>query len=95
MKIGGIVFIFLALATMGLWFAHGADLATREKVPVTIKTVDDFGDETETVEWKAPTEFPLTGFHMGLDFAGPIAGLFMLSGGALIVFARRRERLAQ
>ena len=92
MKAVGAILIVVALAATALWVAHGADLATREKVPVTTKSVDDFGDEVETITWKAPTDFPLTGFHVGLDRAGPIVGLSGVAGICLIVFGVRRSR---
>ena len=92
MKIAGVFLIAIALAVTGLWIVHGADLATREKVPVTTTSVDDFGDEVETIEWKAPTDFPLTGFHVGLDRAAPLAGLAGVAGVALVVLGARRAR---
>ena len=90
MKQGGIVLILLAFAVGGLWLSHGADLATREKVAVTVKTVDDFGDEVETVEWQPASGFPVTGFHVGLDYAGPGGGLLFGAGIVLIFLGRRR-----
>ncbi len=91
MKAAGLILIALSLAVGGLWLAHGGDLGTREKVPVTVKSVDDFGDEVEKIEWKAAEGYPLTGFHIGLDRAGPAGGgLFTL--GALLLFLNRRKQ---
>ena len=92
MKGLGVIFILLALLVGGLWVSHGADLATREKEAVKVKSVDDFGDEVETVEWKEPTGFPVTGFHVGLDLAGPAAGGLVFVGGILFVIGRRRSQ---
>ena len=92
MKTVGAVLLMISLAVSGLWIAHGADLATREKVPITIKSVDDFGDEVETIEWKEPDDFPLTGFHVGLDRALPLAGSTGLPGVLLLVFGVRNSR---
>ena len=89
--VGAFQFV-LALAVVGLWVSHGADLATREKVPITVKTTDDFGDEVETVEWKEATGYPLTGFHVGLDYAAPIAGFFVLDGAILMFLGFRRRK---
>lgn len=91
MKIAGAALILISLAVAGLWLAHGGDLATREKVAVKTTVVDDFGDEVEKVEWKAPTDFPVTGFHVGLDRAGPLGGLLFGGGVALLVFGFRRD----
>ena len=91
MKLGGATLILAAFLIGALWVSHGADLGTREKVPVTVKSIDDFGDETESIEWKAPSDFPVTGFHLGLDYAGPAAGL-LFGAGALMIFVSRRRR---
>lgn len=92
MKFGGAALILISLAIGGLWLSHGGDLGTREQVPVTVKSIDDFGDETETVKWEAPTGYPVTGFHVGLDYAGPVGGLFFAAGFGLVILNRRRER---
>lgn len=86
MKIAGALCIALALAVAGLWVSHGATLATIEEEPIEVKSVDDFGDETVTTEWKKPDHFPLTGFHIGLDRAAPPMGGLFLLGLGLIVF---------
>lgn len=92
MKAAGVLCLVLALAMGGLWVSHDAELATREKIAVTTKTVDDFGDEVETVEWKEPTGYPLTGFHIGLDRAAPVMGGFGLLGALLLVLGLRRKK---
>ncbi|MEO1267077.1 MAG: hypothetical protein AAFX99_03200, partial [Myxococcota bacterium] len=65
--------------------SHGAYLATQEQVPVKTTVVDDFGDDEEKIEWKEPTDFPVTGFHIGLDRAAPVGGLLFI-GGAVLLF---------
>ena len=92
MKGLGLILIVLAFLVGGLWVSHGADLATREKEAVKVKTVDDFGDEVESIVWKVPTNFPITGFHVGLDLAGPAGGGLFLVGGILFMVGRRRSR---
>ena len=92
MKIAGVILILLSLAVGGIWFSHGAFLATQEKIPVTEKTIDDFGDETETVTWKEPTDFPVTGFHIGLDRAAPVGGAFFLLGAVLLFLGFRKKK---
>ena len=92
MKPIAFILILTGLGVGGLWFAHGADLATREKVAVTTVTTDDFGDEVETVEWKKPTDYPITGFHIGFDYAAPaIAGLIGIGIGLLFLERRRSK----
>ena len=92
MKPIALILILAGLGIGGLWFAHGADLATREKVAVTTVTTDDFGDEVETVEWKKPTDYPITGFHIGFDYAAPaIAGLIGIGIGLLFLERRRSK----
>ena len=91
MKIAGVVALVLALAIGALWAAHGAELATREKIAVTTETTDDFGDTVESTEWREPTDFPLTGFHVGLDRAGPPVALLILAGGAFLFFGFRKK----
>ncbi|MCA9543108.1 MAG: hypothetical protein KC613_01925 [Myxococcales bacterium] len=94
MRAAGLVLILLSLGVAGLWYSHGAYLATQEKVPVEKKTVDDFGDEVVTIEWKKAEGYPLTGFHVGLDRAGPAAGGLTLLGGLLIFLGRRKAKKA-
>ena len=91
MKALAALLILVATGIGGLWIAHGADLATREKVAVTVISTDDFGDEVETIEWKKPNDYPVTGFHIGLDYAAPIIGLLGGLGVALLVIDRRRR----
>jgi hypothetical protein len=91
MKIAGAALIALSLAVAALWLSHGADLATREKVAVTKKTTDDFGDETEEVVWEDASGYPLTGFHVGLDRAAPLGGGLFVVGAALLFLALRRK----
>ena len=92
MKPVAFMMILAGLGVAGLWVSHGMDLATREKVAITTVTTDDFGDEVETVEWKKPTDYPITGFHIGFDYAAPaIAGLIGLGIG-LLFLDKRRER---
>ena len=92
MKPVAFALILAGLAVAGLWVAHGADLATCEKVAVTTVTTDDFGDEVETVEWKKPTDYPVTGFHIGFDYAAPaIAGLIGIGIGLLFLERRRKN----
>jgi hypothetical protein len=92
MKVAGVVFLVLALLVVGLWVSHDAELATREKVAVTTRTVDDFGDEVETVTWKEPTGYPVTGFHVGLDRAAPVMGGLGALGVLLLVLGFRRKK---
>lgn len=92
MKPLAFILILNGLGIGALWVAHGADLATREKVAVTTVTTDDFGDEVETVEWKKPTDYPITGFHIGFDYAAPaIAGLIGIGIGLLFLERRRSK----
>ena len=90
MKAVSALLILAATVIGGLWISHGADLATREKIAVTTTSTDEFGDEVETIEWKEPTDYPVTGFHIGLDYAAPAIGLLGGIGIALLVFDRRR-----
>jgi len=92
MKPLAILFILTGFGITGLWISHGADIATREKVPVTTVTTDDFGDEVETIEWIKPTDYPITGFHIGFDYAAPaIAGLIGIGIGLLFLERRRNS----
>ena len=94
MKAVGLVLILLAFGVGGLWYAHGAYLATQEKVAVEKKVVDDFGDEEIKIEWKEPDHYPLTGFHVGLDRAGPAGGGLFVLGGLLLFLDRRKKKQA-
>ncbi len=92
MKPLAFILILNGLGIGALWVAHGADLATREKVAVKTVSVDDFGDEVETIEWKKPTDYPVTGFHIGFDYAAPaIAGLIGIGIGLLFLERRRKN----
>ena len=86
MKPLAFILILNGLGIGALWVAHGADLATREKV------VDDFGDEVETIEWKKPTDYPVTGFHIGFDYAAPAVGGLIGLGIGLLFLERRRKK---
>ena len=92
MKPLAFLLILTGLGIGGLWVSHGADLATREKVAVKSMSVDDFGDEVETIEWKKPTDYPVTGFHIGLDYAAPAVGGLIGLGIGLLFLERRRKK---
>lgn len=75
---------------MGLWVYKGVTsgfkLATQEQIEVKTKSVDEFGDEVEKSEW---VENP-DKLNIGLDLAGPIAGVLGALGVGLFVFDRKR-----
>lgn len=87
---GAALCLLVSTLVMGLWTYKGATtgfkLATPEKVRVETKSVDDFGDEEIKVEWQDNPD-PL---NIGLDLAGPIAGVF--GGLAVGLFLLDRKR---
>ena len=81
------VFVLLALAIAGLWFAKGMHLATPEEVKVVTVSTDDFGDEVKTEKWvKNPDSLDI-----GLDYAGPGAAVFMGLAIGIFVLGYRKE----
>ncbi|MCU0427558.1 MAG: hypothetical protein MUF71_18240 [Candidatus Kapabacteria bacterium] len=76
--------VVIAAIALGIWVSHGSNIYTKDKVQVVVKTVNpNFGTEEEHIEWKDE-------FHLGLDIAGPISGVALLSGLGCYVFMRRK-----
>jgi len=64
-------------------------LATLTERAVTTVSIDDFGDQKETVTWEKTLE-------VGLDVAVPaVGGMLLLGFGLLAPTEPRRSRLAQ
>jgi hypothetical protein len=82
-RIIAIVSAAITLAVAGVWVAHGGQTLTKNKVQVVVKTKNsDFGTEEEHIEWKDE-------FRLGVDIAGPVAGVALLLGLGSLVMMRR------
>lgn len=90
-RAGALVCLSLSVAVMGLWVykgltkPEGFKLGTNAQVFVEKKSVDDFGDEVVTRELVDNPD-PL---DLGLDRAGPLAGLLGALAVGLFVWGRR------
>ena len=85
-KLGFACFI-LTLATIGLWFSKGMHLATPQQIEQVTETIDEFGDKESTSTWVANPDK----LDIGLDIAGPAAGVFFGLGCLLIWRGRKSE----
>ncbi len=78
------LFAVIAVSALGTWVAHGSNILTKDKTQVVVKTVNpNFGTEEEHIEWKDE-------FRLGLDIAGPIAGIALLGGLGSFIMMRRQ-----
>lgn len=82
MKAAAALCLLGALAIGGVWLAHGRLMGTRTETPVEVVTTDDFGDEVKTTRWEPK-------FELGLDYAGPGAGLLVVLAAGLFWRSRR------
>ena len=88
MKNLAIVSFILALVLGGLWLVQGMHMGTLTEKAVRTVSIDDFGDEVETITWEETLE-------IGLDVAVPgIGGLGLLGVGLLLLAEPIRKRLA-
>lgn len=76
-----VVCVALLIAVAAVWVAHGRQVYTKTARQVTVKD-DLFG--TESVAWE-------DGFWLGLDVAGPCAGV-LAAVAAFGLFRSRRAR---
>ncbi len=75
------------LVIMGVWFAHGQNNLSKDKVPMVVKKVNPiFGTEEESIEWKDE-------FRLGLDYALPASGAALVLGGVSFLMMRRQKRV--
>lgn len=87
-KVISAVLVLLALTIAGLWVAKGMHLATPEEIKVVTVSTDDFGDEVKTEKWvKNPDSLDI-----GLDYAGPGAGVLMGLAVGLFIIGYKKEK---
>ena len=88
MKNLAIVSFILAMALGGLWLVQGMHMGTLTEKAVRTVSIDDFGDEVETITWEDTLE-------IGLDVAIPgIAGFSLLGVGLLLLNNPVRKKIA-
>ena len=83
----GLACFLVTLLTMGLWLSKGMHLATPQQIEQVTETVDEFGDKVSTSEWVANPDK----LDIGLDIAGPVAGIFFGLGCLLLWRGRKTE----
>jgi hypothetical protein len=83
--------LLASVLVMGLWAYKGVTtgfkLATPEGIMVKTKSVDEFGDEVETMKL---VENP-DKLDIGLDLAGPISGVFGALAVGLFLLDRKKR----
>jgi hypothetical protein len=77
----------LALAIAGLWVNKGMHLATPEKIQVVETVEDEDGDEDTIKKWVDNPDK----LDIGLDYAGPGAGVFGLLGCVLFYLGYKKD----
>ena len=87
LKILGLACFLVTLLTMGLWLSKGMHLATPQQIEKVSETIDEFGDKVSTSEWVANPDK----LDIGLDIAGPVAGVFFGLGCLLLWKGRKTE----
>ena len=88
MKNLAIVSFILAMALGGLWLVQGKHMGTLNEKAVRTVSIDDFGDEVETITWEETLE-------IGLDVAIPgIGGFGLLGVGLLLLSNPARKKIA-
>ena len=79
------IWFLVAIGIVGVWFAHGSQMLTKDKVQVVTKRVNpDFGVEEEVVEWKPQ-------FRLGLEYGAPAAILCFAAGFVCLRVSRSRK----
>ncbi|MCU0424405.1 MAG: hypothetical protein MUF71_02140 [Candidatus Kapabacteria bacterium] len=85
-KIVAGVWFILAVGIIGVWFAHGSQMLTKDKVQVVTKRINPtFGVEEEIVEWKPQ-------FRLGLEYGAPAALLCAIVGVVCLRVARSKQQ---
>ena len=81
----GLACVLVTVLTMGLWLSKGMLLATPQQIEKVTETIDEFGDKVSTSEWVANPDK----LDIGLDIAGPVAGIFFGLGCLLLWKGRK------
>lgn len=80
------VWFILAGFIVGVWFAHGNQILTKDKVQVVTKRINPtFGVEEEIVEWKPQ-------FRLGLEYGAPAAALCLAVGVICVRISRSQKQ---
>ncbi len=82
-----LVCFLVSFSVIGLWLSKGMHLATPQQIEKITKTTDDFGDVVETSTWVDNPDK----LDIGLDIAGPVAGVLFGLGCLLIWRGRKTE----
>jgi hypothetical protein len=79
------IWFALALGVVVLWFSHGTQTLTKDKVQIITKRMNPtFGVEEEIVEWKPQ-------LRLGLDYGAPAFALFCGIGVVCVRIGKHRQ----
>lgn len=80
------VWFILAGFIVSMWFAHGMQTFTKDKVQVVTKRINPtFGVEEEIIEWKPQ-------FRLGLEYGAPAAALCLAVGVVCVRISRSQKQ---
>lgn len=80
------VWFIIAGFIVGVWFAHGTQILSKDKVQVVTKRINPtFGMEEEIIEWKPQ-------FRLGLEYGAPSVALCLAVGVVCLRIARSQKQ---